>query len=65
MVLPETASTPTVEPAASREADSVSAALPPSSGVSPEASITTFVTLPPVMVTVTPTSLRQPCALAV
>ena len=64
-VAPETASTPAVEPALVSSSASVSAALPPRSGVSPEASMATLVTLPPVTVTVTATSLRQPCSLAV
>ena len=62
MVEPVMASTPAVEPVCVSCADSVSAALPPSSGVSAEASTCTAVTLPPVTVTVTVTSLRQPCA---
>ena len=62
MVEPVMASTPAVEPVCVSWAASVSAALPPSSGVSAEASTCTAVTLPPVTVTVTVTSLRQPCA---
>lgn len=60
MVAPATASTPLVEPALVSWSARVSAAVPPSSGVSPEASISTPVTRPPVTVTVTVTSLRQP-----
>ena len=62
MVEPVMASTPAVEPVCVSWAASVSAALPPKSGVSAEASTCTAVTLPPVTVTVTVTSLRQPCA---
>ena len=65
IVLPEMASTPAEEPASVSERARLSAAFPPSSGVSPYASMATLVTLPPVMVTVTDTSLRQPFALAV
>ena len=63
MVEPVMASTPAVEPVCVSWAASVSAALPPSSGVSAEASDLYGGHLARrSTVTVTVTSLRQPCA---